>query len=311
MSTISDLSNLRNAADHNLAHGRFLVGVDCGATTIRVLLMHDDGRVISRVAGKGRNLRNSIDRAWAVVLDTIAACFADAGLPFIPRHSMVGIGIAGGHHAPSLAEFKARAPAFAALAIDTDSFVHLLGAHGGKPGSIAAFGTGSIGESLLPGGMRRLVGGYGFPAGDRASGAWLGLAASRHLQDVLDGVADCDEFAGALTHAMGVKDRDDTLEWLNKASPAAFAGLAPVALAHRDNLAVQRMLSTMADDAATMIGALQRHRAGPIALCGGLAPVLLPLLPDALRDGLVEPAQDGTAGAIALVRSQLDLLPVS
>jgi glucosamine kinase len=273
--------------------------------------MHDDGRVISRVTGKGRNLRSSIDRAWAVILDTIAACFADAGLPFIPRHCMVGIGIAGGHHAPSLAEFKARAPAFAALAIDTDSFIHLLGAHGGKPGSVAAFGTGSIGESLLSDGTRRLVGGYGFPAGDRASGAWLGLEASRHLQDALDGVIPFDDLAGALADAMGVTDRADTLEWLGKASPAAFAGLVPIALAHRENAAVERMLSAMARDAAIMLGALQRHQAGPIALCGGLGPVLLPLLPDALQGGLVEPAQDGAAGAITLVRSQLDLLPVS
>lgn len=311
MSTISDLSNFRGAADRDLAYGQFLVGVDCGATNIRVLLMHDDGRVISRFTGKGRNLKNSIDRCWAVILDGIAASFAESGLPFIPRHCMVGIGVAGGHHAPSLAEFKARAPAFAALAIDTDSFIQLLGAHGGRPGSIAAFGTGSIGETLMPDGTRRLVGGYGFPAGDRASGAWLGLHASRHLQDALDGVVDFDDFAVALSDAMGVKDRAEALAWLAEATAVDFARLAPVTVAHRHHWAVQPLISTMAQDAEKMLAALCRHGAGPIALCGGLAPVLRPLLPDALQRTLVEPAQDGAAGAITLVRRQMNLLPVS
>ena len=304
------LSN-SNMPEADLAYGRINIGVDCGATNIRVLAMHDDGRVISTIKSPGRLLQKPVDRSWAVILDAIAACFSDAGLPFIPRQCIVGIGVAGGHNERTLSDFKARAPAFAGLAIDTDSFIHLLGAHNGKPGSIAAFGTGSIGETLLPGGERRLVGGYGFPAGDRASGAWLGQMASQHLQDAFDGVVPFDDFAEALREAMDADDRSDALAWLVRATPSDFGSLVPVVLAHRKHPTVQRLLATMAHDAEAMIAALQTYLAGPTALCGGLAAVIEPLLPEEVRDSLVRPASDGAWGAIALVRQQLSLPPIA
>ncbi len=54
----------------------------------------------------------------------------------------------------------------------------LLGAHGGAHGVIVALGTGSIAAALDGDGECRIASGFGFPSGDEASGAWLGLRPS-------------------------------------------------------------------------------------------------------------------------------------
>ena len=48
----------------------------------------------------------------------------------------------------------------------------------------SSLGTGSVGEIKLADGRHVEVGGWGFPAGDEASGAWMGLRAINHVQQV-------------------------------------------------------------------------------------------------------------------------------
>ena len=73
------------------------------------------------------------------------------------------------------------------VALESDALTTLLGAHAGQPGVIVAIGTGSVGEVLHADGSRHEVGGWGFPSGDEAGGAWIGMRAINHAQQVVDG----------------------------------------------------------------------------------------------------------------------------
>ena len=61
---------------------------------------------------------------------------------------VLGCGLAGVNNRDWLAAFHAQAPALRGLAVESDAYTTLLGAHGGAPGVIVALGTGSIAAAL-------------------------------------------------------------------------------------------------------------------------------------------------------------------
>src|SRR5450830_1075044 len=223
----------------------YLIGIDGGGTKTLVRILHADGRVLIEHNGPGSALRNGAKTAWAVILETITNAFAAVDVTPPPLSRLAaGMGIAGYNVAQWAADFQAQAPVFHTLRLASDATTTLLGAHQGQPGAIIAVGTGTIGVALYPNGSERVVDGWGFPSGDDASGAWMGLRAINHVQHVVDGraphgtlsaatVAFC-ETDGA-SNMPGRAERDVVLDWLSQADQAAFARLARLVIAHADN----------------------------------------------------------------------------
>jgi glucosamine kinase len=213
---------------------------------------------------------------------------------------VMACGLAGVNHPQWRAEFIERAPALAALTIDSDAYTTLLGAHGGAPGVVVAVGTGSIGAVLERDGTYRTVGGYGFPASDEASGAWLGLRAMQYAQYALDGRAARDSFAQALFQSTGIDGHERLIEWLAAARQADYARLAPVVLDYRDHAFVARCLLKAGEEIGLMIASLDPHDALPLALAGGLAPALQDWVPAQYKSRLRAPQGDSASGALLL-----------
>jgi glucosamine kinase len=244
-------------------------------------------------------------KAWAAVLEAIDHAFAEAGLvrPELNRLA-IGLGLAGVHNKQWAADFAAMNPGFGAVAVETDAFCTLLGAHAGQSGAIVAIGTGSVGEALLPDGSRIEVGGWGFPCGDEASGAWLGLQAVNHVQRTYDGRRPASDFARAVVAASG-GDRDGMFRWLASANQTTYAQLAPVVIkfAGQDEWARSFMILAGKEIAEVAV-ALDPSAQLPIALCGGLAAPMSDFLPENLRARVVKPHSDAAAGALQLIRSK-------
>ena len=120
-----------------------------------------------------------------------------------------------------------RAPPFAHIALDTDAYTTLLGAHEGRPGAIVTAGTGSVGEALHRDGMRVAAGGWGFPVGDEGSGAWLGLHAMRETHRAIDGRGPVGPLVGAVLAIAGTT-REALLAWCDRPGQNAYAELAPL-----------------------------------------------------------------------------------
>jgi glucosamine kinase len=278
----------------------YLIGVDGGGTGTRVVLADAQGVELARGTGGPSGLGLGIESAWRSIETACSGAFEAAGIAFCWEICALGCGLAGVNHAGWLAQFHAAAPTLRALVVKSDAATTLLGAHGGEPGVIVALGTGSIAAALDARGDVRIAGGYGFPSGDEASGAWLGLRAVVHLQQVLDGRALPDAFSAALLTRTGATDRDGLVVWLCASNQTEYAALAPAVFEHRHHPVAARLLHAAGEEIEKMALALDPHGALPVALCGGLAAPLEPFVPAALLARLRTPLADSAAGALQL-----------
>lgn len=284
----------------------YLIGVDGGGTGTRVRLAGRDGKELAQASGGPSALARGIDNAWTTIGGAVLEAFGKIGIGAIPmRACAIGLGLAGVHNKEWAAAFVAADPGYAALALDTDGFTTLMGAHGGRPGAIVAIGTGSVGEAMLEDGTKVEVGGWGFPAGDEASGAWMGLRALNHAEHVLDGRAQGGAFARDVIGFCG-GSRDALQVWLGRANQTAYAGLARFVVAHGQTDPVARaILEHAGREVAAIADALDRSGALPLALCGGLGEVLRDWLPPATLARCLRPQGDSAAGALRMISRQL------
>ena len=282
---------------------RYLVGVDGGGTGTRVILAAADGSVLGRGSAGPSGLMHGAEAAWLAILAAIKLSFFSAGLPESALSEIaIGCGLAGVNNKHWALDFTAKDPGFAALVLETDAGTTLLGAHQGKPGVIIALGTGSVGEAMLADGSRREVGGWGFPSSDEASGAWLGLHAMNHVQQVLDGRSTGDDFSASLIAFCG-GSRDEVFNWLAQANQTKFAQLAPVVIEHATKVSkANEIMMTAGVEVAKMAKALDVTETLPIALCGGLAEPMLKYLPKSLEMRVTKPEGDSASGALILIK---------
>jgi glucosamine kinase len=284
----------------------YLIGVDGGGTGTRVRLADPKGVELAQASAGPSGLSHGIPNAWTTILSAIgeACAVADIGSP--PLSAMaIGLGLAGVHNKEWAAQFVAADPGFTALVLDTDGFTTLMGAHGGKPGAIVAIGTGSVGEAMREDGSRVEVGGWGFPAGDEASGAWMGLRALNHIEQVLDGRVAGGALAADVIEACG-GNRDAVQIWLGRANQTAYAGLARFVVLHAETDPVARtILEHAGQEVAHIANALDPQHALPLALCGGLGEALLAWLPAGTRARCLPPRGDSATGALFMIARHL------
>lgn len=285
----------------------YLIGVDGGGTGTRLRVTCADGSELGYASSGPSALVNGVQNAWTAVLAALNEAFAAADTVMPPLAQLaIGLGLAGVHNRQWAAAFKETNPGFGALALDTDGFTTLLGAHAGQPGAVIAIGTGSIGEIWTANGERREVGGWGFPASDEAGGAWLGLHAINLAQRMLDGRAAHSAFGTAVVEFCG-GTRDSLLDWLAQARQTQFASVAPLVVQHAEHDAFARELMLKAGREITAIAAaLDPSVSVPLALCGSLAAPLQPYLPADLQARARAPQADAVSGAQRLLQRHLE-----
>lgn len=310
----------------------YLVGVDGGGSGTRVALArmpaYPESEAIvelARAEAGPSGLALGIDAAWRAVREAIEQAFARAALPLDWSACKIACGIAGANHAPWREAFIAAAPAVAGLRVEEDAYTTLWGAHGGRAGVVVALGTGSVGIVLDERGDVVTVGGFGFPSGDEASGAWLGLRAIAHAQKAVDHRGPRDALAWALLVATGVVDgasikektddgmaadwrdaagmRERLLAWLVTANQTAYASLAPTLARHADHYVVAALLKAAGEDVDAMVSSLDKAESLPLALCGSLAPLIRPFIARRHTARLIMPQGDAVNGALRLAAS--------
>jgi len=286
---------------------RYLIGVDGGGSGTRLLLADTHGVLLARTEAGPSALALGAVSAWAALESAAVQAFAEIGQgDGVPWQACVlAAGLAGVNHSAWYEAFLALAPPLAALRVESDAYTALLGAHQGAPGVVIALGTGSIGAVLTPAGCCETVGGYGFPASDEASGAWLGLRAIQYAQYALDGRAPRDGLADALLAACEANSRDELIAWQARAQQNTYAKLAPVVLGQRQHPFVQALLTQAGVEIGRMIDALDPSGSLPVALTGGLAAALSVTVPTRYQARLVPAAADSASGALRLAQRVL------
>uniref|UniRef100_UPI00118165A4 BadF/BadG/BcrA/BcrD ATPase family protein n=1 Tax=Pelomonas sp. KK5 TaxID=1855730 RepID=UPI00118165A4 len=210
------------------AEPRYLIGVDGGGTGTRVRLATVDGAELAQGESGPSALGQGAEQAWRHIGEAIAAAARVAGIePPAPSACAIGLGLSGVSIEAKVRDFIEQQPGYALLALDSDGWTTLLGAHAGQPGVVLAAGTGTIGEALRRDGSRAVSSGWGWIGGDEGSGAWLGLKAIGHAQQVLDGRAEAGSLSAAVLDVVG-RERSAILAWKVAAGQAGFATLAPL-----------------------------------------------------------------------------------
>ncbi len=281
---------------------KYLVGVDGGGSGTRVIVTDKKLKILASAQGDPSALGQGIEKAWRSIVDTLARAFHYGNIP-VPMLSecAIGLGLSGANNVIWKNEFYMRNPGFKSIIVDTDGFTTLLGAHGGSPGVIVAVGTGSVGMVLNEKNERKDVSGWGFPAGDEASGAWLGLKAAALTQKTLDGRREPSSLSDNVLKYCG-KEPAQFLNWLGNAGQNSFAQLAPLVFqaAPTDDDA-KKLLVVAGLEIEMMVRALDPDGKFPLSICGRLGEALIPYLPDSVKSKN-QPAQgDSTIGALLLI----------
>ena len=291
----------------------YLIGIDGGGTKTQVRIARVDGSTIAEATAGPSALMHGRDKAWTAIGSAIQEGFHKAGIsPPSFGKIAAGFGLSGVNVPSWAAEFTALNPGFGSIAVASDAITTLLGAHQGRPGAIIAIGTGSIGAVLKPDGVQQIIGGWGFPSGDEASGAWIGILAINHVQQVFDGRTPTSLLATSIIQHCGgdgtdKNDHDSVLAWLAKANQSMYAQLAPfVFLRAMDDEVARNMLHKAGNEIAKMALALDASEQLPLALCGGLAQVLKDYLPQTLQLRTVPPEADSASGGLLLIRQHLE-----
>jgi len=285
---------------------RYIVGVDGGGTGTRVVLCDADGAEIARGAAGPSGLAHGRDKAWQQIQLALQSAFSAAGVANVALSEVaIGCGLAGVNNVHWANEFIALNPGFGRIVVETDAYTTLLGAHAGAAGVVIALGTGSVGEVLAQDGKRREVGGWGFPVGDEASGAWLGFQAVNYAQRVMDGRLPADAFSAELFEHLGT-DQAAMFNWLAAANQTRYATLAPVVIRHAAGSQVAREMMLQAGrDVQQMALALDPQQSLPVALSGGLAEMILPYIPQPLQQRIQAPVGGSAHGAMLLIKRHL------
>ena len=280
----------------------YLIGVDGGGTGTRVRLALPDGTELAQGQSGPSGLAHGIEQAWQSISEAVGKAFATIRISKPAIGSVaIGLGLAGVHNKLWAARFVDANPGFGALRLETDGYTTLIGAHQGNAGTIVAIGTGSVGQALLADGTQREVGGWGFPAGDEASGGWIGLRAINHIEQVIDGRRASSAFAQEVIDRCG-GGRNAIQEWLGSATQTSYASLAPIVVAHAATDPTARaMLIEAAVEVAQIARALDPSGQLPLALCGGLGDSLRPFLPAEILARSVAPYGDAASGALRMI----------
>ncbi len=286
------------------------IGIDGGGSKSRVRIEDGDGQLLGQAIGGPANIRLSIEGAWHSVHAVIEEALRSTGIALENKnyHFHVGLGLAGCEIAEAVHAFLNYPHPFMTLKLNTDAHVACLGAHQGAEGAIIIAGTGVIGYQVEAGqGMR--VSGWGFPHDDEGGGAWLGLEATRLTLQWLDQRIEKSPLVEDIFSYFN-QDHEQFVQWANRANSSEFARLAPMVINHsqQEEVVAVRLMKKAAHAIDRVDHALKKMRVQKSLSCcllGGIAPFIEPWLSEELRATFVVRQGDATAGAILMIREQV------
>ena len=197
-----------------------------------------------------------------------------------PKHTRVGIGIAGNGLTERVQALKSRLSDFAEITIVGDGYGALLAATGGRPGAMISVGTGVAALRLREDGWTQSISGWGFPGGDRGSGAWIGLKVMSALTRQFDAVTldpPMSEAFVAEARAIIGNTEEDIQNWLTTGRAWQYAKLAPLVVegcAKKDPFCSQ-IFRSAAQEIADVGRALYPDGTGTVYLMGGLGAAMV------------------------------------
>ena len=274
----------------------YFIGIDGGGTKCRVILQDKSGTQIGEGISGPANIMRDAELAKTSILDGVEKAIESANTllasqnsdaPVIPitlSQCVVAAGLAGANISIAKTRFESWAHPFHSLHILSDLHAACVGAHNGKPGAVIIVGTGSAGTVFNDGKFTDL-GGHGFPVGDFASGAWLGLKAIQHTLLCIDNIRSKDDLAKTVCAELGTTNADDIVAKCAGFNTHHYASLVPcmLPLLNEGNSQVTCIFKEGAEYLETTAERLLGDNGHNLALIGGVSDVYVPYFSERIR----------------------------
>lgn len=287
--------------------GRYFVGVDGGGTRCRALLVDENNTILGVGNGGPANPYQDVNRALSSVLGAIdvAIDHAKLGRSVYPQ-LVVGLGLAGVNVASVYKTVALWDFPFFKTYLTTDLHIACIAAHESIDGAVMIAGTGSCGFCSVKG-RSLTIGGHGFPAGDKGSGAWLGLAAVQAILLADDKLGPATLLSGIISEHLQCNVLQ-VIERLEGAKQSDFARLAPcvfLAAERGDQVACQILADGAAylAEMAKKLLACNPHR---ISMIGGIAERMLGIMEPSVAKRFEPALQPPEFGAVMFARHQFE-----
>ncbi|MBZ8132948.1 BadF/BadG/BcrA/BcrD ATPase family protein [Afifella sp. IM 167] len=279
-----------------------ILAIDAGGTSCRGRLSTLEGEVLAKAEGGPANPSTDLSGAVASIEALIGQL--DRMIEPAPRRAetVLAIAAAGLVDDARRAAFLDAFSGFARVAAVTDGYAALVGASGGKPGTLLSLGTGAVGHRLFADGTSLQRDGWGFLGGDRGSGAWLGRRAVELSLKSFDGAAAPSLMATRIVERLGGEE-GAILAWLLSAGARDFAALVPevVSAAEAHDEAALALIDAAGEEAAALLRALGPEPGEPVYCVGGLSAILGPLIEEKTGQAFSAPQGDALDGARLVV----------
>ena len=273
--------------------------VDAGATRCRGRLYDETGTVLASAEGGAANFSYDRGQAMLSITDLWARLGAASGHdPDDIADIILSVGGAGLYVQKQRAAFVARCPRFRGIAVMSDGYAALIGAGGGKPSALVSVGTGVAGHRLFADGSSIQRDAWGWIAGDRGGGCWLGARALRHMVETLDGIVAPSGLSAAMMERVGGMPGllEGALANLTAHRLAAFAPLV-LEQAEAGCPVASQILLRAVDYLVQLVGVLEAEDV-PLYLNGGLASAMKPMLLERIGRTIEDASGDALYGCL-------------
>ena len=283
------------------------LGIDGGGSKCKAVVMNENNEILGTgISGPGNPL-HGFEQATNSITESAKLALKAAGLENIKLHELyAGVGLAGVNLPAQREQMQAWQHPFKQMFLAHDLLIALLGAHHSHDGAVIISGTGSCGFSCIDE-QEVLIGGHGFPQGDKGSGAWFGLQATKQVLLSLDGIVEPSLMNNVLLKKLACVTATDIVEAIAGKKATFYAQLANLVFdaAEQGDKVALAIVVEGAEYINSIARALLIKKPSRISMLGGLTPRLKPWLDKELQQQLSEPLSSPEVGSVLFARAEL------
>lgn len=283
------------------------LGIDGGGSKCKAIVMNENNEILGTgISGPGNPL-HGFEQATNSITESANLALIDAGLAHVKLNELnAGVGLAGVNLPVLFKRMQAWQHPFRQMFLAHDLLVACLGAHHRNNGAVIISGTGSCGFSCIDE-QEVMLGGHGFPQGDKGSGAWFGLQATKQVLLSLDGIVEPSLMNDVLLKKLVCTDATTIVEKIAGKKATFYAQLANLVFdaAELGDKVALAIVEEGAEYINSIARALLTRKPSRLSMLGGLTPRLKPWLDKALQAQLSEPLSAPEVGSVLFARQEL------
>lgn len=283
------------------------LGIDGGGSKCKAIVINEDNDILGTgIAGPG-NPSYGVEQATNAITQSAKLALENAGLAHIKLNELnAGVGLAGVNLPILFEQMQVWQHPFKQMFLATDILIACLGAHQGQDGAVIISGTGSCGFSYVNG-QEFIIGGHGFPQGDKGSGAWFGLQVATQVLLSLDSAIEPSIMNDMLLTKLGCKDDIALVEAIAGKGATQYAQLAHIAFdaaGQGDKIAL-KIVTEGAEYMNTIARILWKKKPPRMSMIGGISAKLRPWLDTEIQTKLSEPLNSPEVGSVFFARREM------